>query len=1521
MQWLNRLLRARRPRGTKRHESRSLAIQRLEHRWNPAGVLPLASWTFEDIDISALESNSNFAPPAFISDGVPQDFGVASSAIEFQRGANQAYSAKFDESSSISGISYWLRPDSTISAATSTEVTHQFATQEGDFEIVLGGFSPSLDGEVLTLVSQQLDGGFTATSVVATSLEADRWTHVAWAWNATAGHYDAYLDGSLQMVVANSRAHAGRLTTSDFLLGRRNDSISLSYSGAIDELNFYTDALTAADVAGLSPWRGPTFAWDLDNSLGTGVSPRNASALQSVASASSTDNRLTATTRGDVSTVHLAIRPDDDIVADSQPLVLAELQTAEQRFLVTAGAWSPSVENEVLTLVELLPGGGARMTAATDIVLTANTVSHVFLAWDDSISAYQFYVNGSAVQTTENSRGHSRQIVGNDRVVLQPKVFSEAQDSVTVDIDHVALFPHVDQADVQLLTDYLEQRWSTAGPVTLASWTFDAVETDLAESNFAPPTHISDGVPQDFGVAGSAIEFHRDANQAFFAEFDETSSIQGISYWLRPDSDVTALSPTEVTHRLAAQDGDFELVLGRFSPSLDGEVITLVSHHPNGGFSATSVVGTEISGNRWTHIAWVWNAMKHRYDAFLDGILQAVVPNTRAHSGNITASGFSLGRRSDVAPLAYSGDVDELIFYSKLSPDDIAAIARWRGPTFAWDLDNSLGRRLLSTRDSAMLQVAGAISADDRLNAEIRGDVNTLHLAINPDAEVTSESNAIVLAEFQTAEQRFLVTAGGWSRSVDNEVLTLVELLPGGGARMTAATGIVLPANRTSHIVLAWNDSTSAYQFFLNGIAVETTENSRGHSRRIVAADHVFLQHRIPGEPQDSIEISVDHVAIYPHVDASDVALFSSKFEDPNWRFAWTFDDHSSLSLVSELKGHEASLQIDSPDIESQWQMGVNAESNNAPSRSLMLDGRNRRYVADSFAVSPLTALSFWFAPSENLSSSTANRRIMHFEGPHGEQLDVQIGSYSPSIPRASITLIQIVPNTFKATTVTDLVWPAGMWHHVAFSWNESLARYDVTIDGELRSVATNGSGHVQLLQVNHLELGGSGADRGDAFTGFLDELIIWDSLAPQQMASRTVNNFTNVALISNPVVLTVTNAGSVGVPLDAIDANGDDYYFTLETEPQHGAVLWDAENDAFTYFPDLGFEGVESLLARVHDDQSSGASFVIELQIEQPTFPMLSYFVPGQGTIDVEEGDPGQASLSGQALPADIVVNSQLGKLIERLDRNGESVWRYQQPTQSRSIDYHDGEVFYTTNTEVQVLNGATGVLDRRIQLPSDTGYVLFANVLEDHSMLIGRRRVNGNYSVDQVTSTGELIQSWFYAEVFAPRWADRAGDRLVVADTFNHQVILLNIATDERVDIPVYFPNDVRLVEERILITEEHADRVWWYDVQTETRELVISGPGERSNLSLSLSEIIALANSPDSRIQPANDRSKSVSAVEYAGPRTLYSPNGAVAVGNAYLIADTDNHRVLHVGANGEVLSIVGTFNNPTKVMPVD
>lgn len=393
------------------------------------------------------------------------------------------------------------------------------------------------------------------------------------------------------------------------------------------------------------------------------------------------------------------------------------------------------------------------------------------------------------------------------------------------------------------------------------------------------------------------------------------------------------------------------------------------------------------------------------------------------------------------------------------------------------------------------------------------------------------------------------------------------------------------------------------------------------------------------------------------------------------------------------------------------------------------------------------------------------------------------------------------------------------------------------------------------------------------------------------------------------------TAQGQIGLTLGGVTADE----VQIKVPPQTGSLTRGDSSLLQTYKPAAGFSGLDWFQYHVVEDGNivEERFAVVSIAAKQPA--TLSYYAPGTGTVNIDSGVPLLPSLTGSALPSDVVVINQYGPSIDYIGQGGELIWRYQTPMGMRSIDRFGNQIVFANGNQVGFLEASTGTLLRTWIPDPGTAWVRFVTVTSSGEFLIGRATSTGEEVVELYTSEGARL--WDSSLTHSdPRGGDYRNGLAVIADTGNHRVLGVDPNTNAiQFEIPAYFPNDALFVDDStLLITEEHADRVWLYNITDQSKTLVLASP-TFTNLSLTVNQIIGIVSSADHRIVPEDPSSKSKSSVEFSGINSLYSPNSAIRLSNGgYYIADTDNHRVIYLDESGTITSVLTGFNNPTQVL---
>lgn len=291
------------------------------------------------------------------------------------------------------------------------------------------------------------------------------------------------------------------------------------------------------------------------------------------------------------------------------------------------------------------------------------------------------------------------------------------------------------------------------------------------------------------------------------------------------------------------------------------------------------------------------------------------------------------------------------------------------------------------------------------------------------------------------------------------------------------------------------------------------------------------------------------------------------------------------------------------------------------------------------------------------------------------------------------------------------------------------------------------------------------------------------------------------------------------------------------------------------------------------------------------------SYYQPGGRTRNVAKGVPcSKPKLMGQSLPKPMIIMSDIGGAVTRIDTNGELDWQYSVKGGARLKDLR------LVNDHARFIIGNTLM---GINLESGRNWSVSA-LSGDFYAFTSYMATNDNCAI--VLSTNDCIPAQY------ARAVERIGNTIFVADTFGHRIIAYDMLTKQTLFTePVYFPNDLQVLDNNtLLVTEEHANRVFKLDLTTFNRTLVYG---------CQLDIYGDIYSTPDEI--KAREQSGALTKANGRGicEEILYSPNGAVQMDGYTIISDTDNHRVLLIDSNGIIVSQVENFNNPVRAYFVD
>ncbi|WP_236234238.1 hypothetical protein [Pseudomonas tohonis] len=295
------------------------------------------------------------------------------------------------------------------------------------------------------------------------------------------------------------------------------------------------------------------------------------------------------------------------------------------------------------------------------------------------------------------------------------------------------------------------------------------------------------------------------------------------------------------------------------------------------------------------------------------------------------------------------------------------------------------------------------------------------------------------------------------------------------------------------------------------------------------------------------------------------------------------------------------------------------------------------------------------------------------------------------------------------------------------------------------------------------------------------------------------------------------------------------------------------------------------------------------------------SFYVPGDGTSNiVYAANHIPLVFWGEPFEADIIVASDIGTNISRYSKEGALVWRVvTYPRTVRAIDIQGGYVVAFAQNDKLTIDIASGLVRKE-----ESGQELYLfNKKIKGTQLVGLN----DAGVGTIYINGKKLP-------YQTQWARDAiinRGKLYVSDTFGHRVMIFNLKKLKLLGQKnFYYPNDLLVMNGRVLVVEEHGNRV----VDVESGRIEFACPlwvyMQRQKSIMEMEGLVLKYNGPNGEGRCAR---------EFMGQNTLYSANGAVSTANTLIVADTDNHRVIAV-KDGAVVTELLNINNPVRVMLV-
>jgi len=316
----------------------------------------------------------------------------------------------------------------------------------------------------------------------------------------------------------------------------------------------------------------------------------------------------------------------------------------------------------------------------------------------------------------------------------------------------------------------------------------------------------------------------------------------------------------------------------------------------------------------------------------------------------------------------------------------------------------------------------------------------------------------------------------------------------------------------------------------------------------------------------------------------------------------------------------------------------------------------------------------------------------------------------------------------------------------------------------------------------------------------------------------------------------------------------------------------------------------------------------------------LLSYFSPGHGTKDVNYAAPPYSpSITGYKKNDTVVILNNIGRYVVSVNGNNSSEnWRKIETETPQSLFEHSpGVIGYASGKNVVTLDQQTG---QELSRTNPWGRFLKYIVKKGNRYLV---------CFDEDSSTGVVITDLSFNIIYTytgpikyARGADIFGNMLVVADTFNHYVRLIDMDSNTIIkEWEEYYPNAVQFKNENeIYILGEHSNRLYTLEINSGLRTMIFSSTIEETdNPYLTKTDITTLEHAGDLDANPSVPFPYSKASKKYSGVRTLYSPNGLTVLEDSFIISDTDNHRVIEISKDGsEIIREINGLNNPVSTL---
>ncbi|MBI3267038.1 MAG: LamG domain-containing protein, partial [Chlamydiae bacterium] len=249
------------------------------------------------------------------------------------------------------------------------------------------------------------DGG--SRLVLSSSIQANRWTHVAGTYDKNAGVMVLYVDGTLK----SSKIQKGHLgsTLDNLYVGSYGTGPTYAYNGRIDELRIYNMALSQEMIQGDMEKGIPDEVLHYNFDDGTATDPSHCenngklSGVTSVAGYSA--NGLSFNGSGYVCVPDSATLDAEDALTVEAWVYPTNMAAKNQQYILqrSGGTWGIYIyKGNVSFFTDTTHKGGSWITCSAS--MKGNVWSHVAGVYDSKTGTMSLYMNGTLAASKSQSK-------------------------------------------------------------------------------------------------------------------------------------------------------------------------------------------------------------------------------------------------------------------------------------------------------------------------------------------------------------------------------------------------------------------------------------------------------------------------------------------------------------------------------------------------------------------------------------------------------------------------------------------------------------------------------------------------------------------------------------------------------------------------------------------------------------------------------------------------------------------------------------------------------------------------------------------------------------------------------------------------------------------------------------------------------------------------------------------------------------------------------------------------------------